>query len=92
MGTREHGTGGRVSRAVNVLVYDLGNGSFMAAVLEKKWAGATRLDRRLARTQRLLDDAECPPGVVPEVWLAYKALHQVVQGQALAHSIGLRDS
>lgn len=83
---------GRVSRAVNVLVYDLGDGAFMASIIEKHWRGATRVDRRLSRTQRLLSDDACPPGVVPEVWLAYRALHQVVQGQALAHSIGLRDS
>lgn len=79
---------GRVNRAIEVLVYDLGERRYMIAILEKVWQGARRLDRRLARTTPLMIEDACPPGVQPEIWVAYLGLLQTVRAQSAAHGSG----
>lgn len=75
----------RVSRAINVLIYDLGSARFMIAIREKWWQGRDTLDRRLARAFPLRENLPCPPGVQPELWFALQALSQVVNDQVNEH-------
>lgn len=78
----------RVSRAIDVLVYELADGTFYATLIEKKWHGRQQWLRRLGRPVRIIAPDPCPPGVTPEYWEAYSALRALVTEQVLEYRNG----
>ena len=78
MSKDERPVNGRVTTAVEVLIYLLPEGRAMAAVLEKTWRGPFRLDRRLSRTVPIRERSVAPRGVEQHLWDAYVFLSQVI--------------
>lgn len=74
----DHVDGGRVSKAVTVLLYLLPDDRAMACVMEKQWRGPLRIDRRLSKTVPIRDVTSSPRGVPSDLWLAYQFLGQVI--------------
>jgi len=78
----------RVSRAIDVLLYEQSDGSYYASVIEKKWQGRHHWLRRLGAPVPQPQPDPCPPGVTQEYWVAYLALRSLVTAQVQAHRNG----
>ena len=71
-------------RTIRVLVH-LGSGPHVAiGLLRSVWSGAQRVDHRLRGAFPVVDPHPCPPGVDPDLWLAYEGLSAAVRGQRAA--------
>lgn len=75
----------RRSRTVRINVHLQDNGVAAVGVLRQEWSGPVRLDRRLARAIPLLTVDPAPPGVDPDVWLAWQGLSDVVARMRADH-------
>lgn len=62
---------------VKVTVHLGRNGSVAIGVVEQRWNGSVRVDRRMAAARPALESAPAAPRGVPEsLWLAWWALDQ----------------
>lgn len=82
---------GRIVKTVKVIIYVSEHGRISTGVVESEHRGATRVDHRVAPTRQTEHRvSHAPRGVSPAVWLAAKALQDVLDEQErAARSTGL---
>lgn len=77
------------ARTIRVLVHLDRSQRAAVAVHRSVWSGPVRLDMRLAAARPVEPVAPAPPGVDPDLWLAYVALGDRVWAIAREHDRGV---
>lgn len=70
----------RRARTVRVLVHTTKHGQVAIGIVSSEWQGAVRVDRRLSRLRPVRPPQPAPPGVDPDVWLAWCGLLEHIEG------------